>query len=173
MHASCPMKMRGVRTDCSPASLGSALGSRADLELPKKEGASQPARSLSCLIEDPGPGGQIPTRSASGRLAPNDDGVAFVAAGVDIADGDGPAIGLAYRGAAVARRRVATVARGATGSTGRGVAVAAVSRGDRRATIGADVDRRLVGDRAAVDRDIAAVGIADHDGVATVSAGVD
>ena len=62
---------------------------------------------------------------------------------------------------------------GPTGATGRGVAVAAVGVGDRRAAVGADVDRRLVGDRAAVDRDVAALGALDHDRVARVAAGVD
>ena len=56
---------------------------------------------------------------------------------------------------------------------GCGIAVAAVSTGDRGATVGTDVDRRLVGDRAAIDRDVAAVRVADHDRVAHVPTGVD
>ena len=57
---------------------------------------------------------------------------------------------------AVAGRRIATVAIRPAGAAGRRVAVAAVGSGDGRAAVGADVDRRLVGDRAAVDRDVAA-----------------
>src|SRR5215212_8157585 len=75
-----------------------------------------------------GPGGRWPTGSCRG-LVPDDAGVAAVAAGVDIADGDGAPVGLRDRGAPVAGRRVATVARGTAGSPGRRVAVAAIGTG--------------------------------------------
>ena len=61
----------------------------------------------------------------------------------------------------------------ATRPTGRGVVVATIGIGRRCAAIGTDVDRRLVGDRAAVDRDVPALAALDRDLVARVATGVD
>src|SRR5688572_9207454 len=125
------------------------------------------------LLLDFGAGERAPTCWLLCWLAADDDGVALVAAGVDIADGDVSAVGFRDRNPAVAGRSVAAVPDDPAVASDRDVAVAAVCVRDRGAAVGADVDGRLVGDRAAVDRDVAALDALDHDRVARVAAGVD
>src|SRR3954451_22668431 len=138
----------------------------------KRDGASRVARPVSCEVKSR-PGGEVSTRSGRGRLVADDDGVALVAAGVDIAEGDGPAVGLCGGHPPIAGGRIAPVADNPAAATHRDVAVATVRTGDRGATIGAEVDRGLVADRAAIDRHGATVRVADHDRVAAVATGVD
>src|SRR5215208_1520031 len=71
-----------------------------------KERASWLAPSWFLL--DSGPGG-LPTWSLLCWLVTDDDGVALVAAGVEVAGGDGPAVGFRGGNSAVAGRCVATV----------------------------------------------------------------
>src|SRR5215213_9097278 len=96
--------------------------------LTQRMGASQPARSLSVFL-DCGPG-SLPTRSLLCWLAADDDRVAAVSAGVDIADRDGPAVGFRGGNSAIASRRIATVSDDSAGAADRDVAIAAVRIGD-------------------------------------------
>jgi hypothetical protein len=86
-----------------------------------REGAGPPARSLS-IGGDHGPGGQIPAWSLLRGFVADDDGVALVVAGVDVAAGHRTAIGLGDRYPTIAGGGVATVASDSAGATGRGVA---------------------------------------------------
>ena len=78
-------------------------------------------------------------------LVADHDGVAGVAAGVDVPQRDGAAVRLGVGDAAIARSGVAVVARDGQ------VAIAAVGRCRSRAAVGADVDVRGVADVAAID----------------------
>src|SRR4051794_12962632 len=89
------------------------------------------------------------------RGSPDLDGVALVAAGVDIAEGDRPAVGFGRGHPAISGRGIAAVPDDPAVAPDRHVAVAAVRRGDRRAAVGTDVEGRLVADRAPVDRHVA------------------
>src|SRR5829696_2799784 len=120
-----------------------------------------------------GSGGQSPTSSLGCRLAPDGDDVAVIAPGVDVAGGDRAAVGLRAGLSAIPGCRIAAVAAGSTRPTGGGVVVATIGIGRCRAAIGTDGDRRLVGDRATVDGDVAALATLDRDLVARVATRVD
>src|SRR5215213_10570483 len=70
-----------------------------------------------------GPGGQSPPGSLCCRLAPDGDDVAFIAPGVDVAGGDGPAVSLRAGLSPIPRRRIPAGASRATRSAGGRVVV--------------------------------------------------